>query len=243
MRSCIASYDRAHLDEAIGHAAHAGSLIDGMTDAQLAAHLDAPYYLGWADYLLERFDGALRRVDRAIDVSRAVGHGLFLQPLMQAQLWPYVWRGPLARAEELGDMAVEAALVAGDVVFHATCLYSRGLAATFAGDHDLAVESCERAVDLVRPLDRNAGTGMPGVAFSVALIEADQPERARTELLAGAGGPGLPLMKGAMGLIGYEVLARADVDLGRLDAASGRKLGTPTRAGVAGIVAAGLADL
>jgi hypothetical protein len=57
-----------HLDEAI-------TLLDELADSELASRLDAAFYLGWAEFLTERFDDAVRHLERGIAVSRATGQG------------------------------------------------------------------------------------------------------------------------------------------------------------------------
>ena len=57
------------------------ALLDSLPDDQLAARLDAPYYLGFAEYFCERFDDAIRHLRRGIDgLARDRGQGQFVIP-------------------------------------------------------------------------------------------------------------------------------------------------------------------
>src|SRR6185437_15574341 len=51
----------------------AGERLDSLGDDALAGRLDAPYYLGFAEYFGERYEEAIRHLRRGIALSRAVG--------------------------------------------------------------------------------------------------------------------------------------------------------------------------
>ena len=61
------------------------------------ARLDAIHYLGFAEYFCERYDDAIRHLERGIAVSRQVGHGQFLIPMMVGLAHALETRGRLAR--------------------------------------------------------------------------------------------------------------------------------------------------
>jgi tetratricopeptide (TPR) repeat protein len=56
--------------------------LDALPDEPLAARLDLPYYLGFAEYFCERYEDAARHLRRGIALARAVGQGQFVVPMM-----------------------------------------------------------------------------------------------------------------------------------------------------------------
>ena len=95
-------------------ARQSAALLDALPDDQLAMRLDAPYYLGFAEYFCERYDDAIRHLRRGINLSRAVGQGQFVVPMMVGLAHALETRGRLAEAAETADAAVEAARLAGN---------------------------------------------------------------------------------------------------------------------------------
>ena len=76
--------------------------------------LDAPYYFGFAEYFCEHYDDAIRHLRRGINLSRAIGQGQFVVPMMVGLAHALETRGRLAEAAETADGAVEAARLAGN---------------------------------------------------------------------------------------------------------------------------------
>ena len=90
------------------------ALLDALPDDQLAMRIDAPYYLGFAEYFCERYDDAIRHLRRGINLSRAVGQGQFVVPMQVGLAHALETRGRLAEAAETADAALEAARLAGN---------------------------------------------------------------------------------------------------------------------------------
>src|SRR4029453_3712794 len=82
------------------------ALIDALPDDQLALRIDAPYYLGFAEYFCERYDEAIRHLRRGINLSRAVGQGQFVIPMQVGLAHALETRGRLAEAAETADAAL-----------------------------------------------------------------------------------------------------------------------------------------
>src|SRR4029079_18069806 len=86
----------------------AAALVDSLSDAELAGHLEAPTWLAGAELCVERSAEAEAHADRALSVARATGRGeLFL--LLAATLGGLRrQRGKLVEAAELLEGGIEA---------------------------------------------------------------------------------------------------------------------------------------
>ena len=202
----------ARLDEA-------AAMFDALDDTQLAQRLDLAFWLGWAEAHMERYEDAVRHYERALDVSRAIGHGHFLVGIMAGQAWARLFQGRLGKSIEIAAAATDASrLTAHGLVSEATSI--QAVAATYRGEEAAALRLAAEAFELARQVDQGILTAGLSVVLGFVLQEAGQHERARTEVLAACGGPelprlGLPTLK----CMGYEVLCRAELALNRLEAA------------------------
>ena len=156
------------IEAAREHRAEALEQIDRLSNAELAPHLEALYYLGWADNYLEHYDAAIEHADRGIEIARSTGEGRLLIPLMLVKGYPLEAQGRTAEALEIGEAAVESARLSGNPHYLFWALFELGFALYYAGDLDAAVKACEESA---RVGGRMAGGTMP----------------------AGSGGPGWPL--------------------------------------------------
>ena len=150
---CFAHYGLGATAAARAAQADGAALLDALDDGALAGRLEAPYYLGFAEYFCERYDDAIRHLRRGIAVSRAVGQGQFVVPMMvglSSALWI---RGRMAEAVELAEDAGEAARLAGNDQLAGWALVAEAIAAASLGDLERALAAAEEAVALVRGLD------------------------------------------------------------------------------------------
>lgn len=203
---------RVRLSEAAG-------LFDDLKDAELAQRLDAGYVLGWTEILMEQFDDAIRHCRRAIAVSRATGQGQFVLGTILAEAWALAGAGRLGEALDLTTKAVEAARMAGLAQFLSLALCEHCGVARQVGDLATAIRAGEEAVREANKFDPNVVTAWSGVLLGDALLEAGESQRGRSETLAATGGPDLPLFPRYWRCQTYEVLTRAELSLGRLEAA------------------------
>ena len=100
---CFAEHNLGHAEAAAAARAESAALLDALPDDQLAMRIDAPYYLGFAEYFCERYDDAIRHLRRGINLSRAVGQGQFVVPMMVGLAHALETRGRLAEAAETAD--------------------------------------------------------------------------------------------------------------------------------------------
>ncbi|MDQ3978773.1 MAG: AAA family ATPase [Actinomycetota bacterium] len=197
----------------------AGAAIDALDDTELASRLDVGLWVGWSEAVLERHERAIEHCQRVIDVSRAAGQGAGLLVTMTAQAWSLIRVGRLAEADELLAGAIEAGRLAPNL-FLSVAVGLSSLVATYKGDYAAAVRAGEESVRLARSADPGLIPGMSGLYSAIPLIEMGQAQRAREIVLAMSGGrPELQTSRSGYAAA-YEVLTRAELVLGDLDAAS-----------------------
>ncbi|MEH1013137.1 AAA family ATPase [Micromonospora sp. CPCC 206060] len=97
---------RRRLDQAV-------NLLDAMLDGEFVRSLRAAAWVIEAEILHERFDDAVRHLDRAVAAARHSGHLLLLARLQAALVVALQARGRLPQAQECVQQAVEVATVVG----------------------------------------------------------------------------------------------------------------------------------
>jgi DNA-binding CsgD family transcriptional regulator len=215
-----ADYLDARLPEARARAEEASRLVASLRDEELAPEMHALAWLGSAEQFIERFDDALAHFQRGLDISRATGQGRHLVWLLIGQASAHIWQGRLGEAAEACDAAAEISLLASNDQFLCWALGARAWVATLAGEHSAALGFADQAVEAAH------GETDPLRAQSLshcaeARLEAGEPARARDELLAAAGGRELTAFELPYRSRWYELLARAEIALGDLEAAEG----------------------
>ncbi len=206
---------RAHRDEA-------AELIDRLPDADLAPHLEAFFYLGWAESFMERVDEAARHFARGIAISRATGDGRLLVPLTLGSAVPHEARGRLAQSIEICEAAVEAARLTDNPQYLFWALWELGWRHYLAGDLDAAADVCEQSGRAGRRLAGSfmrSGSGEPGWTLGAVQIKRGDVERGIETLLAGVGGPDLPYVTPLERCWAREHLALAELARGRPEVA------------------------
>ncbi|MFN2506026.1 MAG: AAA family ATPase, partial [Acidimicrobiales bacterium] len=187
----MAEYSMGRTTEADLRLTEAVPLFDALEDAQLADRIDAAMWLAIAEMGMERFEDAIRHLERGISVSRAAGRGQWIVALMHCEALALTSLGRLDEARDLAATAVEAGRLAGHAQALTTVLFEQSWAAIQAGDLTTAIPAAEEAVDLARGFDPGINGAMAGLALARALLESGEPERARAELLAACGGQDL----------------------------------------------------
>jgi ATP/maltotriose-dependent transcriptional regulator MalT len=201
--------------------AEAVALIDRLSDAELAPRLEALYHLGWAENYLEHYDAAIAHADRGIDIARATGEGRLLVPLMLTKGYPLEMQGRVTEAIEVCEAALEATIVARNPHYRFWALFELGFARYYAGDLPGVIAAGEESAKVGGRLSGGtmpAAGGGPGWLLAMTRFEAGEVERAHKEMHA-LGPDDLPHKIPAEKCFDWEILALAELALGRIDAA------------------------
>ena len=193
--------------------AEAATLVDSLSDDELAGHLEAAAWLAGVELYLDRYAEGEAHAERALTVARATGQGeLFL--LLAATLGGLRrQRGKLVEAAELLDGGIEAARLLGNTHALVWTLLGRSAAALRSGDVELALATAQESFDLSQHAESNFHSAEAAADLAAALLEAGQPEPAVRLLLEFAGGEELTLIAGSPRARYLEVLARCRLAL------------------------------
>ena len=201
--------------EAMDRAARA---FDELEDAEIATRLDMGLWVGWTEAVLERHEQAVAHCQRALDVARASGQGATLLVTMTAQAWALVRAGRLTEAEQTLDAAIDIGSLASGL-FVSVSLGLMAVVQTHRGNYDAAIRRGEECVRLAREADTGLILGMAGLYLATPLIEVGQARRARDVILETSHGKHELQTSRSGHAAAFEVLTRAEIALGRLDAA------------------------
>jgi DNA-binding NarL/FixJ family response regulator len=206
-------------ERALPHSAEAATLVDGMSDEQLAVRLDAVAYLVGAEAYLDRFDEATGHGRRGLRLARETGQGALLPMLIQATMTSLAAQGRLQEAAELLDGAIEGARLAGNDQTLAWDLLNRAFIGAQQGDVETTVASAEESFGLTRPLEDSFVSRYSGLLLAIARMEQGEYAEA-VELFLGAGGDAaMARVPGGWRAKYLELLTRSLLALGRSDEA------------------------
>jgi DNA-binding NarL/FixJ family response regulator len=219
--ACFAEYGRGDTDAAEAARAEAAAALDAMDDGQLAGRLEAPYFLGFAEFLCERYDDVIRHTERALAVSRATGQGQFVVPMMVGLAHALETRGRLDEALDTVEGAVEAARLSGNRQVLSWALVGEGWVAAVTGDLERGTRSAEEAVALVAELAPSILTYATHALAALVFVEAGDVERSLAEAAA-AGAPEFAGVERGRAAWVLSVMARAELLRGDPAAARAR---------------------
>jgi DNA-binding NarL/FixJ family response regulator/tetratricopeptide (TPR) repeat protein len=195
----------------------AATLVDALSDDELALRLDAATWLAGAELYLDRYSEASAHAERALTLGRATGQGELFLVLYQILGRALYVRGRLAECADLLDGAIEAARLLGNTHALAWNLFNRSVVALAVGEMEVAFATAEESVELSRELDEGFVSAWAAVRLAAVLLETGQPERAVELLLSSSGGEELTLIPGGWRVYCLELLTRCWLALGRLD--------------------------
>ena len=197
----------------------AAAAMDAIDDADLATRLDAGVWIGWTETVGERYDCAIRHCERLIAVARATGQGAFALLTVPAQVQALMFMGRLDEAERKIHEVVEAGRLAPNIFLSVGIGYA-SIIATYKGDFASALRGGEESMRLANTSDAGQVKGISGRYLAWPLIETGQAQRARDVLLASGGGtPALPDIPRSGRVHALEIMTRAELMLGDVDAA------------------------
>lgn len=216
--ACFAAYTLGRLQQAERAREEAVAALDSIDDDVLAGRLDAPYYLGFAEYFCERYDDAIGHLQRGIALSRVCGQGQYLVVTMVGLAFALEVRGRLAEALEMAESAVEAARLTDNPQMTSFALLAETWTAAMSGNLEQTVRAGEEALTSIEGLDESVLTRANRETVAAAFIQAGDPERGlRHAHLAGA--PEFPHVDPGRRCWLYALLAHAELALGRRTAA------------------------
>ncbi len=201
----------ARLEEFFGEVSQA-------TDSQLGIHVNTLAWCIVCEVFVERIDSAIVHSERALAAARATGKGQITSLIRVGGALALLWRGRIAEGAALADEAIAATILAGNRQFESWARWTRSWAALLAGDVEGALGEARRSVDLARGLD-DPVSAIAGCHLGEALLESGDPAGCVDAVLRATGGEELPLVERPYRARWYELLAFADLEAGRLDAA------------------------
>jgi len=210
---CFAAYGLGQPERAEAARASSAAALDSLPDELLAARLDLPHYLGFAEYFCEHYEDAARHFRRGIALSRAFGQGQFVVSMMVGLAQALERLGHLREASSTAEAAVEASRLSGNRQAIGFALVAEAWTAAERGDVEHARAAAEEAVALLDALDESVLTRATNAHVGVIWLEIEEPDRC-VEQLRAAGLPDLPRIEpGRRGWL-YTVLARAELARG-----------------------------
>ena len=238
-----ASANHGTVEQIQAGADEASRCFDSVPRDALAAHLDAVNRLAWGEFLVDRYDDAIRHAKMGVALARATGQDAFVPMIAGAHAVSAMRRGDLAVAAALQEDAVETAQVSANdyvtswvftVSGHVYSAMGRMQEARAAAERPSATPPCA-ATPASR---RSPGSGWPRRAARWATAAPPPPTSSRR-----AGGWEFPRLPPVWVVYYAETMARVEVAAGRLEEAeafvrraetTARKLGLPLSLAVAG---------
>ena len=212
-------------------------VLASLSDSELAPQLDGAVWIGWSEAFLERWHGALERFGRVADIARATGQYVTLSQALAGRVLVLCATGSLTAAAAAASEAVDVARASGGHELKSNASALRYLVAARAGDQEML---SRYTTDL--PLPPVAGWFAQlalGIRAEVSLARGDPDGCAALSDQAGA--PELATVGAWLRVSWYELLTRAALDAGRLDAAQSwalragaqaRQFASPSRTGL-----------
>jgi DNA-binding CsgD family transcriptional regulator/tetratricopeptide (TPR) repeat protein len=181
------------------------------------------------DELLEPLAGVALAELYLGDLARAAAHARRALSLAaesgQRQRYSYLtavlatahrFAGELAESAAVLDAAIEIERLNRNAHALAFNLINRVLTCVYLGDVDGALAAGREALDVAGGLDRGVVDAWIGGIFGEALLSSGDAERAARSVVDGGGGEGLPRLPATSRSFALDVLARAQIALGRI---------------------------
>jgi DNA-binding CsgD family transcriptional regulator len=217
----LAHYNLGAVQQAHEAFLAADAIVVALSDEELAGRLDAFILLGWVARMIERFDDGLRHLERGLGISRATGQGYLYVPMLLGVGMIRLWQGKLIEAAGLAEDAIDVARLSRNDQSLTWALTLRAWVATLRGDLALALRAGEEAIAIDAGLSDHYYSVFARCVLAEARLEAGDPNQCTKELLAAVGGPELPHIERPYRPNLYDILTRAALAIGDVDAAEG----------------------
>jgi ATP/maltotriose-dependent transcriptional regulator MalT len=215
----LARYQQGRVGEAREQAGVAREIIDRLDDSELATRIDAPFSLGGAELLIERYEDAIRHLERCISISRATGQGHMLAPATVDLAIVAIFQGRLDEAARRADEALEIAHLSGSDQLMEWAQTTRAWAALKRGDLGEAIAAGQEAVRIGGEVTAGAFSVGGSCWLADAMVESGDPAGGRGLLLEAIGRAEFANVDPGYRAAAYEVLTRAELALGDTAAA------------------------
>jgi ATP/maltotriose-dependent transcriptional regulator MalT len=213
----LAEYGLGNVAAAREHATRAAAVADRLSDSDWAPQLQSICLLGWAEYCGGRFDEAERHMSRALTVSQTTGQEHLSAAMLVVAAMSNLAVGRLSLASEQAETAIDTSLLAANDLFLTWALTVRCMVEIDCGSPMSAVRYGQKALE-AGIQSRSRWSSVATLYLAEAWLEAGEPERFRKELFAGQSAPLLPPFL-FYAVHAYELLTRAELELGLSDAA------------------------
>ncbi len=204
------------IEEAAENVDKAATLIDDLSDGELAAKVDAINRLGWAEFYLERFERSIAHLRRGVAVSRATGQSQFIPYMQQGWALSEMTLGNRAVADELSENAIESAQLMNIEYVLGAALCSRGGTALMSGDLETVIRAAKQALPMLAQLEGSHVLGLAGGGLAAASVEAGDLGADIDTYFTAAGGPEMPMVTANFRVQFQEVMTRGWLAAGEL---------------------------
>ncbi|MET7654171.1 AAA family ATPase [Streptomyces sp. NPDC005486] len=192
--------------------------LDDTDDQQLAGQLDTLVMAGWTEMLHERYDPALRHLDRGLDLSRRTGQSLVLADLFAASAYAFMWLGRLDEAATYAEDALEAASLVGSGEPRSLAEVVSAAVLMWRGDFAGALKICEESLSMAGPAAGARRSAIVGTLGQTLLLNGD-PAGCVGKVLEAGGGPHLFGFEAPVRPMWFRLLTVAELALGDVTAA------------------------
>ena len=208
----------ARAGDALPDLAEAEAELRRLTDERLAHRVYLAVYIGLAALHLEHLDDVLTHVHRCYRVARLTGQDAMAHPWLCITARAHLLKGQIGKARQDAAAAIDTALLPGENWRTIWALEADAMTAFWAGDAERAVASATQMVSGSRRSSDHFLTPAARIQLGGALYLSGDAAAAVTELEAFDADSGRDLLDLHAGF-GWELLSRARLALGQLDAA------------------------
>ncbi len=198
----------------------ATALLEGLTDEDLALHLDAMHRLSRASLHLERYEDAVRIAARGVDVGTKTGRGEVIPVLRSTLAQSALTLGRLAEASEAQEAAVEAARLIGNDYVTCGILSTSANIALLTGDLEAALRAGEESVAILGPDAEGHVLSVAKAGLALTMREAGRSAAEAEQLVEPLGGWTLERLPAVWRVRHHEALVRLELEAGQVEPAA-----------------------
>jgi ATP/maltotriose-dependent transcriptional regulator MalT len=207
------------LAAATAHLAEAESLVDGLSDAEVANGPQVLIAISLTENYLDHYGDAIRHLKRAVALAQATGQEYTLSPLMTTLADAYLCTGQLAKAADCAQDALDAALLTGNDQSRMLALTKQSEVALWSGDTEVAMRAAEEAAELATSFTDWLAAAAQGMLAIVKGLVDDPRGRVR-EFPESYGGIALTMLNPALQARAYALLVEAELRQGQVTRAA-----------------------